>query len=359
MEWYIGMDVHSKACVYAVQDKEGVLIGEGRVETSYEGMEGIRDRHRLAAGTQVAIESGEMSFLVAKWLLRLELEPVVVDAREVRMKAYRPNQKSDRRDAIELCEGLRCRQYRSIVHVPPREIQQLRSLLSRRRHFVRIKTREVNAAKHVIRTEGLGHLVGPLATEKSWEQLHGRLDFAPDLQELVLCHRETWLAAHFQMCRLENAIDELQQTHFAEPIKRLQQVLGVGPIVALTVVAAISDAHRFPTAKHVASYAGLVPRTYQSGERDYQGHITKKGSSELRAMLCEAAHHAARSDHRFQPFFAKVAARHGYKSAIVAVAYRILRVMWAMLRTGGRLRFRSARNRGGTLREGGQEEVPG
>ena len=52
MEWYIGMDVHSKACVYAVQDKEEVLIGEGRVETSYEGMECFRDRHRLAAITR-------------------------------------------------------------------------------------------------------------------------------------------------------------------------------------------------------------------------------------------------------------------------------------------------------------------
>ena len=48
--------------------------------------------------------------------------------------------------------------------------------------------------------------------------------------------------------------------------------------------------HRFASAKHVASYAGLVPSTYQSGATDRHGHITKRGAAELRTMLCEAAH---------------------------------------------------------------------
>jgi transposase len=275
-----------------------------------------------------------MSFLVARWLVRLGLEPVVVDAREVRLKAHRPNQKSDRRDAVELCEGLRRGMYRSIIHVPPREVQQLRGLLSRRRHFVRMKTRETNAAKYLLRAEGLGHLAGCLDTDGAWGELEERLEFAPDLQGLVRCHRVSWQGASANQDWVEGELDGLQRTRFDEPVLRLQQMPGVGPIVAQTVVAVLSDVHRFPSAKHVASYAGLVPCTYQSGETDYQGHITKKGSPELRAMLCEAAHHAARSDHPMNPFFAKVCSRHGYKAAIVAVAHRLLRVMWAMLRSG-------------------------
>ena len=61
----------------------------------------------------------------------------VIDAHEVRVKAHRPPQKSDRRDAFELCEGLRRGIYRAIVHVPPARIGALRETLSRRRHFVR------------------------------------------------------------------------------------------------------------------------------------------------------------------------------------------------------------------------------
>jgi transposase len=59
------------------------------------------------AGTAVALETGTLAFYVTRELMRLELTPVVIDAYEVRLKAHRPTQKSDRRDAFELCEGLR------------------------------------------------------------------------------------------------------------------------------------------------------------------------------------------------------------------------------------------------------------
>jgi len=174
-------------------------------------------------------------------LKRLELEPRVIDAHEVRRKAHRPEQKSDPRDAQELGEGLRRGFYRSVMHVPSPEIEELRTALSRRRHFIRIQTAEVNAVKRLL--------------------------------------------------------------------KRLETVPGVSPIVALTVLAVFSEVSRFPSAKHAASYGGLVPSTFESGERDAHGHITKRGSSELRAMLCEAAHHARLRSHPLNPHFARICAR--------------------------------------------------
>ena len=73
-----------------------------------------------------------------------------------------------------------------------------------------------------------------------------------------------------------------------------ETVPGVGPIVALTAIAVFADGSRSEIAKHAASYSGLVPGIFQSGERDAYCRITKRGSAELRAMLCEAAHHARR-----------------------------------------------------------------
>ena len=105
---------------------------------------------------------------------------------------------------------------------------------------------------------------------------------------------------------------------------------GVGPIGALTVIAVFSEVERFPSANHVASYAGLVPATYQSGTRDHHGHITKQGSGELRAMLCEAAQHARRADHPLHPYFAALSAKRGYRMAVIAVAQRLCRSMFAM-----------------------------
>ena len=67
-----------------------------------------------------------------------------------------------------------------------------------------------------------------------------------------------------------------------DAVHRLETVPGVGPIVALTAIAVFADVSRFGSAKHAASYSGLVPSTFQSGDRDCHGHITKRGSAELR-----------------------------------------------------------------------------
>lgn len=332
MELYVGLDVHSKQSVFVIEDEDGNVVARGEVPTSREGMERLRSEHALPTGTAVALETGTTSFFVARELSRVELRPVVVDAHEVRLKAHRPTQKSDRRDALEMCEGIRRGIYRTIVHVPPLEVSRLRETLSRRRHFVRLQTAEVNAAKRCLRSAGLGQLARSLGTERGWAKLESSLK---DKDELLATyvgqHRVMWRSAREQVKALEGAL-EIQEGTFAEPLERLQTVPGVGPIVAATAVAVFSDIHRFPTAKHAASYAGLIPSTHQSGERNAQGRITKKGSGELRTMLCEAAHHAARANHPLNPYFRKLCAKRGYKMAVIAVAHRLCRILYSMLK---------------------------
>src|SRR5262245_6437675 len=87
------------------------------------------------------------------------------------LSAHRPTQKSDRRDAFELCDGLRRGIDRAIVHVPPRAVARVRETLSRRRHFVRLETAQVNAVKRLLRGAGLGQLSRSLGTEVGWAKL--------------------------------------------------------------------------------------------------------------------------------------------------------------------------------------------
>lgn len=333
MARYVGLDAHSKTCVYVIQDESGRMIGEGSVPTTPEGLLLMAKRYELPSRTRVALESGTMAFFVARQLVRLGLDPVVIDAQEVRAKALRPNQKSDRRDALELCEGVRRDLYRSIVHVPPEPIERLRETLGRRRHFVKVKTMEVNAVKRLLRTAGLPVLARSLTTSRAWEKLIAALAFDPSLQAFCSTHHTLWRCAQEQMLILEKSLEELRKPYRQE-IQRLETVPGIGPIIATTVLATFSDIRRFPSAKHAASYAGLVASTFDSGERVQHGHITRRGSTELRAMLCEAAHHAARAGHPLQPFFASLCARRGYKMAIVAIAHRLCRITYAMLRDG-------------------------
>jgi transposase len=333
MERYVGLDAHCKNCVYVIQDESGKIVGEGRVPTSSEGLLVMRARHELPAGTRVALESGTMAFFVARRLTRLGLNPMVVDASEVRRKALRPNQKSDRRDAIELCEGLRRNSYRSIVHVPSESIERLRETLGRRRHFVRLKTMQVNAVKRLLRTAGLQPLSRGLSTDKAWSKLLAAVAEDPTLHGFCTAHLAVWRCAQEQVVAQDTSLRD-QGRELQQDLDRLQTVPGVGPIVALTVLAVFSDVRRFPSAKHAASYAGLVASSYDSGERVQHGQITCRGSSELRAMLCEAAHHAGRENNPFNPYFSSLCVRRGYKMAVVAVAHRLCRILYAMLRHG-------------------------
>jgi len=149
----------------------------------------------------------------------------------------------------------------------------------------------------------------------------------------VAQHHALWRCAQEQIVALEETL-AAQPAPLAKVAARLQTVPGVGPLTALTAVAVFSDVQRFPSAKHAASYAGLVPSTHQSGDRDTHGHITKRGSAALRTMLCEAAHHAQRPNHPLHPYFARRCAQRGYKMAVVAVAHRLCRILFALLRDG-------------------------
>jgi transposase len=333
-QYYVGLDVHSRQSAFVIEDAEGQVIAQGELPTTPAGLAGLREAQQLPPGTPVALETGTVAFFVARQLASLELTPVVVDAHEVRLKAYRPRQKSDRRDAFELCEGLRRGSYRAIVHVPPAAVLRLRETLARRRHFVRLQSGQVTAVKAVLRGAGLGRLSRHLGSELGWAKVLASLAAQPALRPYVMQHRAVWRCAREQVATLDADLARQQRASFTEALHRLETIPGVGPIVASTAIAVFSDIHRFPDAKHAASYAGLVPATYQSGDRDVHGRITKRGAAELRAMLCEAAHHAHRADHPLHPYFAQLCARRGYKMAVVAVAHRLCRIMFAMLRDG-------------------------
>lgn len=229
-----------------------------------------------------------------------------------------------RAGALDLAVGKSVRRgiYRAVVHVPPPAVTRVRETLSRRRHFVRLETAQVNAVKRLLRGAGLGHRSRSLGTEVGWGKLCAALAGYGELREYIALHRALWRCARTQRVALEAVLTaQLAAPAFGPDLRRLQSIPGVGPIVGATILAVFSDVQRFTDAKHAASYAGLVPSTYHSGDREAYGRITKRGSGELRAMLCEAAHQASRSTHPLHPY-------------TIAVAHRLARITFAMLRDG-------------------------
>jgi transposase len=115
--------------------------------------------------------------------------------------------------------------------------------------------------------------------------------------------------------------------------KLLMSIPGIGPIVAMYMVAEIEDIRRFPSYRHLSSYAGLVPSLDSSGGKERTGRITKQGSPHLRTALIEAAHTIPRMKRsRLNIFFRRRIVKSGYRKAIVATAHKLLQVAFYVLK---------------------------
>lgn len=332
MKMVIGLDVHSKITHYFSQNLDGQTIREGAVTTSVEGLSEMVGQLNAPLRTRIGLETGTQATLVARILSSLKMNPVVIDAREVRQKARRKNQKSDRRDAFEICDGLRRGIYVCEVYVPDIEVQQLRRIISRRRHFVKLSTKQINAAKYIIRAEGLGKHLKTLNTWTAWQKLLAKPALA-DFRDHLEMHAQVWLLCRENVAKLEREMEDALKP-FKKTEKLLRSTPGVGLICATTFIATLGRVDRFPTGDHVASYIGLVPSGFDSGDAVRRGHITKAGSPECRAMLCEAVHHAAKATHPLNPYWRKIAFKSGYRKAVVAVAHRLARILFQMWRKG-------------------------
>jgi transposase len=113
-------------------------------------------------------------------------------------------------------------------------------------------------------------------------------------------------------------------------------VPGVGPVVALTFRATLDEVARFQAAGQVSAFLGLVPREDSSAERRHRGHITKAGSRELRSLLIQAAWACwkSRGSGTLRAWAERLAGRRGRRIAVVALARRLSRILYAVWRDG-------------------------
>ena len=336
MEKVLGFDNHNKEIVFWGNDENGDCFCKGKLETSLAGLRELRDRYQIPEGTKIGMETGTQAYFVARNLVNLGYVPVIIHATEVRRRKARPKQKDDMRDAREICHGVQKGIYEQIVRVPAAKYRKLRETLSARRHFINARSDEIRVAKHGLRRAGLRGMCKTLTSKKTWEKLIEKLIDAEEeeIANRVRCHFAVWKINQDQVLQLDQEIDQLleENPEMMEAIEILKSAPGVGKIVALTVVAVLADVHRFQNAKQASCYSGLITETDHSADKKKFGHITKEGSPELRTMLVEAAHHAAKPHHPLNPFFRKIRAKKGYKVAIVAAAHRLCRILYAMLR---------------------------
>jgi transposase len=320
---FVGLDVHRDFCEVAIVEQSKVRSA-GRVATTPPNLELLGQS--LGPEAHVALEATGNALAIAR-LLRPHVARVVLA--EPSAVHDRAGKKTDRLDARSLAKLLATGML-SEVWAPDDETAALRHQLSRRRQLVRQRTREKNQVHAV--------LMRNLKDRPPVSDLFGAKGRAWLAEQHLPAHEREMVAACLRhLDFLANEVAALDQVIAArvlgsEDMRRLLQLPGVSATTAATLIAAIGDVSRFPTARHLVGYLGLNPRVRQSGsEPAKHGRISKHGPGAVRAVLVEAAWVAARSTGPLRAFWQRTAARRGANIATVAVARKLVVIAWHLL----------------------------
>jgi transposase len=251
---------------------------------------------------------------------------------------FHSKRKNDRIDAKKLATLLFLDQVPA-VHVPSVEVRSWRGLIEFRRRLIDKRTRVKNALRGLLR----GHGVDAPRGKRLWTR-EGRAWLASlewptalaSVQRDMLLDELTGLEQ--KVGRVTGALDQQGRTH--PGVKLLRTIPGVGPRTAEAVVAYIDNPARFERSKQVGCYFGLVPCEDTSVQARY-GHITREGPATVRKYLIEAAWQGIHRCTHLKTYFERVAKGDpdNRKLALVATAHYLVRVMWAMLKSGEAWRY--------------------
>ncbi len=254
------------------------------------------------------------------------------------VKAYLKRSKNDANDAAAICEAVQ-RPTMRFVPIKTREQQAVLMLHRARQLLVRQRTMLSNAIR--------GHLA-----EFGIVSAKGRNGTA-DLLTIIADAKDDRIppAAHTcldalgrQYNRITIEIGEIDKRIHAwhrscEASRRLEQIPGIGPIVATALVAEIGDWNAFSSGRSLAAWIGLVPKQHSTGGKDKLGHITKQGNRYLRWLLVTGAMAVIRYAQKHgtkRAWLIRLMGRRPIKVAGVALANKIARIAWAIMVRGER-----------------------
>ena len=334
---YLGIDVHSKTTVWHLLDTTGETVKRGKVPTTGPALRELLAELTADGEFIVGQEVGTMTYFVHDLVTAAGIKILSFNAQHLRMIAA-SRKKTDRRDAYWIAKALQAGMTPHPVYIPTGEIRLLRSLLAQRQSIVRDRKRWLVRAKSHLRACGrdaTSSRIIPRLIERATEHPDGLEPHV--LESLKMCERMA-LSASLELKRIEATLAKTVKENDA--IARLRTIPGVGPLTAATIYAWIGEVDRFPNARMLASYAGLVPSVSQSGGSIRMGGITKQGSGLLRSTLVQAAHvmmFRCRTPEAepLQAIASRVhKSRARRKIAVVAAARHILRIAYYILRDG-------------------------
>lgn len=361
MEKVCGVDVHRDLLVATILSGEAETKETRHFVNDADNIDKFKEWLKTSECKRAVMESTSV-YWVPLYLALEEsgFEAVLANAHQVKGI---PGRKTDQSSSEWLAHLLRGGQIKP-SYVPDKRLRELRELTRLRVKYVQNRTAFKNRCQKVLNRVNirLRSTLTDVFGKAGMEILNGLM--AGETVEYILDHTESK--------RLKSRCDEIKSVakgalsendifvlkHLTDTIKHLDEqihgleariemvvnkadveivssVPGVGVRSAAAILAEVGDAKRFSNGKQIAAWTGLVPSLYQSAGTFVLGSITKQGSKWLRWNMVEVAHGAVRMrDSKFRALFLRVMAKKGKKTAYVAVARKILTVIWHLLVNG-------------------------
>ena len=330
MGQYVGLDVSSKETWISVrQDRKRIWRGKC---LSHPQPVAEAIRQHAPDAVLVVFETGSLSTWFHRDLTAEGLPAVCIDARHAKAALDTAPNKTDANDADGLSLLAEAGFFRE-VRVKSWEAMRVRTLVGGRAQLIGISTDLSNQIRGVMKTFGL---VVPKGGGRIFEaNVRALLEGEEALAGSVLPLLEAWRAVRVQATELDR---QLRATARASAACRLMMTApGVGATTALSYTTMIENPANFGNSRAVGAFVGLTTRRFQSGEVDYDGHISRRGDKHVRALLYEAATvllTRISSESALRTWGLKLKKKAGFKRAAVAVARKLAVVMHAMWRDG-------------------------
>ena len=317
----IGLDLGDRSSCYCVLDEAGQVILERSLPTTPRAREQAFGR---MMPSRIAVETGTHSPWVSRLLTRLGHEVIVAHARNVRLIGE-SRRKDDRIDARTLARLARIDpQLLSPVQHRSAKAQIHLTVIRARAGLVSARTALVNAARGLAKS--YGERLRKCGTQQvGRETASGLSAELRDALEPLLGEVES---LNERIKEYDRRIAQMARKEYPE-VALLQQVKGVGELIALAYVLTIEDPHRFRKSRDVGCFLGLRPGRRNSGQSEPQMHISKEGDRYLRTLLVQGAHYILGpfgEDSDLRRWGLKLAERGGKnakKRAVVAVARKL------------------------------------
>lgn len=261
-------------------------------------------------------------------------EPRIIPA--IYVKPFNKGQKNDYNDAEAIAEAalrpnLQTVSEKSLDQLDLQALHRVRSRLVSRR------TATINQIRTFLIEQGITVSKGLRALKSSFEAaLEERKDkISPRMHSILIGLCGDWMRMDDRIDTVSTEIEQIRQME--ENCVNVMTVPGFGPMISTAMVAAVGDGEAFDRGRDFAAWVGLVPRQYSTGGRTVLGRISKRGSRYLRMLFVQAAKTIMMRPHRwpdlsFGEWLAPALERMHFNKAAVALANKLARMAWSILR---------------------------